>query len=62
MAADVYFFTTTADQTIMVEAHVGVAGGGWKQLPKMKMSIFKGKRFVKKVVIKNYRICSIIYI
>ena len=62
MVSDVYFFTTTANQTIVVEAHVGVAGGGGQQLPKMIISIFKGKRFVKKVLIKYYRFCSNIYI
>lgn len=62
MVADGYFFTTTANQTIVVEAHVGVAGGGGQHLPKMIISIFKGKRFVKKVLIKYYRFSSNIYI
>ena len=36
-----YFFKSSADQTVVVEAHVGFAGGGWEAVAKNDNLDFK---------------------
>ena len=36
-----YFFKSSADQTVVVEAHVGFAGGGWEDVAKNDNLDFK---------------------